>query len=65
MALIEETKKPWLSKQVWLSVIVAGASFIPGAKEWLANNMEVVGSVLGGIILLLRVISNGKISIGD
>ncbi len=56
-------KKPWFSKTVWMSLIVAVAAFIPGVGEYVAANVETVGIVLGVVFSALRLISNGKISI--
>lgn len=56
-------KAPWQSKQLWISLIVAVAAFIPGVAEFVKVNLEMVGIVLGVVFGALRLISNGKISI--
>lgn len=60
-----ESKKPWLSKTVWVGLITAVAPFVPGMSEWLSANAAVVVSVLGAIGILLRLITKDKISLGD
>lgn len=56
-------KKPWQSKSLWVALIVAVAAFIPGVDVFVKANLEMVGLMLGGIFGILRLISNGKISI--
>ena len=66
MALNEvETKKPWMSKQIWLSALMGVAAFIPGASEFVAANPSIM--LMGSALLFsfLRWVSKGKISLSD
>lgn len=58
-----ESKKPWMSKTNWAALLVAVASFVPGVSSWVAANPDTFMQVLGGVFLLLRTITKGKISI--
>lgn len=58
-----ESKKPWQSKTVWLSLATALLPFVPGASAWVAANPEVLTSALSALFLLLRLITKDKIVI--
>lgn len=51
-------KKPLKSKTIWLGLLtsvvsIVGAKF-PETKEFLNEHWNVVGAVLGGVIIILR-----------
>jgi len=51
-------KKPLKSKTIWLGLLtsvvsVVGAKF-PETKEFLDEHWNVVGAILGGVIIILR-----------
>lgn len=56
-------KKPWQSKTLWMSLIVAVAAFVPGVDAFVKANLEMVAIMLGVIFSALRLISGGKITI--
>lgn len=62
-------KAPWQSKQVLLGVVTSLISiiavFVPAVGTWFGENGSLVGSLLGVVIIILRVISKGKISISE
>ncbi len=59
-----ENKAWYLSKTVWANVIMALLGlFVPGAKEWLASNPEVMAGVFTGVNLLLRVLTKKGLSL--
>lgn len=58
-----DAKKPYLSKTLWLTVIVSIAALIPGVGEYVSKNVEVVGLLLGAVFAGLRLVTKGKISI--
>ncbi len=61
-----ETKPPWQSKTLWTAAIIALASlFYPPVAEFAKNNPEMFAVVLTGVFTVLRLITKGKISIGD
>ena len=51
-------KKPLKSKTIWLglltSVISVAAAKFPEAREFLDEHWNVVGALLGGVIIVLR-----------
>jgi hypothetical protein len=58
-----DNKKPWQSKTVWASLVVAVAAFFPAVQTVIVANPEITGVVLGGVFGVLRLISKGKISV--
>lgn len=56
-------KKWWQSKTLWVSAVVAGASFVPAVQAVAIANPEIVGLALGGVFALLRIITGGKVVI--
>ena len=60
---MEESKKPWLSKTVWLGIIGALAPLVPAIDAWIKGNELVYAQILSLLFLGLRFVSKGKISI--
>lgn len=58
-----ESKKPYLSKTLWMAAIVAVSALIPGVGEFVAKNVEVTGILVGGVFAVLRVMTKGKVSV--
>jgi hypothetical protein len=54
-------KKPWLSKTLWVSVIVAIAPLIPGVSPIIIANTEYIGLAVGAVFGLLRLVSKDQI----
>jgi len=58
-----ESKPSYLSKTLWINVIMAGTAFIPGVHEWLSHNPEAIGLFFAGVNFVLRFISKDKITL--
>lgn len=58
-----QSKRPWLSKSVWVGVLVAVAPLIPGVNKIIAANPEYVLHAVGAIAVVLRLITKDKIQI--
>ena len=60
-------KKPLKSKTIWLGLLtsvvsIVGAKF-PETKEFLDEHWNVVGAVLGGVIIILRGLTGKPLSL--
>ena len=60
-------KKPLKSKTIWLGLLtsivsVVGAKF-PESREFLDNHWNVVGAILGGVIIILRGLTGRPLSL--
>ena len=60
-------KKPLKSKTIWLGLLtsivsVVGAKF-PETREFLDENWNGVGAILGGIIIILRGLTGSPLSL--
>jgi hypothetical protein len=55
------TKPFWQSKTFWTNIVMGAASFIPAVK----NNVtpDLMAAAFTGVNVLLRFVSNGKITI--
>jgi hypothetical protein len=62
---VQENKKPWLSKTLWLNALMAAAAFIPPAKDWMASHMDLVLMGFSALNMALRLVSKDKISLQD
>lgn len=60
-----DSKKPWMSKTLWLAAITALAPFCPPVAAFMVANPAAVSAGLGAAFAALRLISNGKIAMGD
>lgn len=61
-----ETKKPWLSKTIWLNLVGAVLALVyPPASAWLAAHAEITLGFFAGLNVLLRLISKDKISLSE
>jgi hypothetical protein len=58
-----DSKKVYLSKTFWFGVATALMPLIPGATEWLAANLQLVGLIWGGLTVLLRVITKDRVTL--
>jgi len=63
-----QKKNPWLSKTMWLGLITSVASvvsiFHPPIKEVIAENQGMIGAGVGLLVMILRVVTTGPLSIG-
>ena len=60
-------KKPLKSKTIWLGLLtsvvsVVGAKF-PETREFLDEHRNVVGAILGGVIIILRGLTGKPLSL--
>jgi len=58
-------KKPWLSKTLWINLIMAVSAFIPVAHEYLVAHPEVVVIGFSVVNMLLRLVSKDQLSLVD
>lgn len=58
-----EDKKPWQSKTLWISVVVALLPLVPSVSQLVATNPELVSMCLGALFGVLRLVSKDKIVI--
>lgn len=58
-----ETKKPWQSKTLYASLLVALAAFYPPVGDWIKQNPELFSMALGALFAGLRVVTKGRVSI--
>lgn len=60
-----DTKKPYLSKTLWLNLIIAISAFFPVVQHFITTHSE---QVMIGFSLLnmgLRTVTKDKLSLGD
>jgi len=62
---MEESKKPWLSKTVWLGIVTGVAPFIPGVSEWVSTHVAEIGLVWGALAIALRLVTKEKVKLID
>lgn len=55
--------KPWLSKTLWMSLLVAVAAFFPAVSKFVAENPQAVLTILSLVFGVLRLVTKGRISI--
>jgi hypothetical protein len=60
---VEESKKLYKSKTLWVNLVMAVAAFIPGVGEWVAGNTEAAGAIVAGINVVLRLVTKEKVSL--
>ena len=61
-----DTKKPWQSKTVWVSVISALAPLAcPPLAVWIQANPEVFSIAMGAVFTGLRLVTNVDIGLKD
>ncbi len=56
---------PWLSKRVWLNVIMAVAGFFPQAQNFFSDNPQALMLIFSGANILLTFITKDKVSLSD
>jgi hypothetical protein len=56
-------KSVFQSKTIWVALIMAILGFVPVASQWVAANPTIFMSITAGIFTVLRLVTNGKISI--
>lgn len=67
VAVACDSRKPWQSKTMWASAIVAVLPLIPGVgpavSTYLSVNPQVLMPVIGAVFAILRLISDGKVAL--
>lgn len=58
-------KKPWMSKTVWWSVIIAVSAFIPSVHDWVVAHAEIYAGLIVVVNIVLRAVTSGKLEIGE
>lgn len=58
---VEAPKPAYLSKTVWMNVVMAALAFIPGAAELIQANMEMYVLIWTGLATVLRMITKDKV----
>ena len=62
---MDASKKPYKSKTLIVAFILAGLSLIPGVKDFVSANPQMVMLISSAIFSGLRLISKGAISFED
>lgn len=57
-------KKFWKSKTFWASLVTGALGYIPGVKDFLITNPEIVTTALGVVFSVLRFVTKDKVVIG-
>jgi len=60
-----ESKATWLSKTMWMNMLVAIAAFLPPVQDYIGKHPETFVWVLTVANMILRFISKGKIVLRD
>lgn len=58
-------EKPWLSKRIWVNVLVALGGFFPVIQNFMSDNPQALMLVFSGINILLTLITKDKVSLQD
>jgi hypothetical protein len=59
--IMEENKKPYLSKTLWINAILAGVAFFPNLKDLIDPDMAI--QIIAGLNILLRFLTKSKIQL--
>lgn len=69
---MEESKKPWESKTVWLNfvggMIGALVLFFPHVQmiqEWITGNLPIISMVWGVLGIIIRAVTKGAITLQE
>jgi hypothetical protein len=58
-----ENKKPYQSKTNWVALIIALSAFLPSVQAWISENPTAFAEITALIMVVLRMITKGKIDI--
>ena len=61
--LVEETKKPWTSKTLWLNLLVAVGAMLPWSPVQEAMSESNLVMLLSVVNMVLRLVSKEKIGL--
>jgi len=56
-----ETKPVYLSKTLWVNLILAGTAFFGPAAEYLRSHPDVLTMLFTGVNIVLRFLTKGKV----
>lgn len=57
------TKSVWLSKTLWVNLVLAVLAFIPAVSEVVKNHPDYVIAAFSVINMVLRLVSHGKLEL--
>lgn len=64
-----ETKNWLTSKTIWLGIITSVTGvlsvFLPSVGEWVTAHNALIITIVGGLGIVLRFLTNGKIGFGE
>jgi hypothetical protein len=58
-----ETKPAYLSKTVWMNLIIAASAFFPPVQEWVVSHPDMVMIGWSVVNILLRFVSGKEVTI--
>lgn len=59
----QESKSPLKSKTLWVNLLFAVLAFIPPVQTFLVAQPELVGIIVAGVNVLLRMLTKNKIQL--
>ncbi len=61
-----DSKKPWLSKTIWMNFILAAIALAsPTVQGWASDHPEVLPMFMAGVNVALRFITKDAVSLND
>lgn len=60
-----ESKKPWFSRSIIFNLLFALSAFYPPVGNWMKDHVEILASIWGGLNVVLRMLTKGKIVLSD
>ncbi len=61
--VVVPVKKPWLSKTLWVNLLLALAAFSPSAQEFLQGRPDIALIIPALINVVLRLVTKDKLSV--
>lgn len=61
--IMDNSKPVYLSKTLWVNLIMAVGAFIPGVGEWIQAHPDLFAGVFAVINVILRLLTKDKLSI--
>lgn len=59
----DQQKSPFLSKTLWMNLVVAIAAFFPSVQSYIASNPMVTVMAFAGANFVLRLLSKDKLTL--
>lgn len=60
-----DTKKPWLSKTLWINLILAVSAFFPPVQAFISGHQELALVIPGVVNGILRLLTKDAVSLQD